>query len=195
MIARAKKYHLTLTKQAADHLAFAVEGNLLAAAQEIEKLHLLSPDTPIDHHMIDTMVTDNAHFDVFHLVDSALLGDAGRAWRITQQLAAEGVEPTLVLWAFTREIRALTDIHRKRAQGAPLQSVLAQFRIWEKRQPCVRAFLQRHTLTDCLTLLVIAGKVDRVIKGSEMGNPWEELENLILMIASDGIIKELSLEK
>lgn len=193
MIQRAKKLNLTLTKQAADHLALEVEGNLLAAAQEIEKLSLLLPNATIDHQTIDAIVTDNARFDLFHLVDSALSGNRSRSLRILNNLAAEGSEPTLILWALTREIRTLSDIHKHRQQGMPLANLFTKFRIWEKRQPGVRAFLQRHTLNDCLALLIQAAGVDRIIKGSELGNPWEALENLTLNITNNGIIKELSL--
>lgn len=190
---RAKKLNLTFTKTAAELLAHEVEGNLLAAAQEIEKLCLLAPNGTIDEHTIDAAVTDNARFDIFNLVDSTLIGNHQRSLRILRSLATEDTEPTLVLWALTREIRTLANMLTQIKQGIPLATLFTKFRIWDKRQPSVRAFIKRHQPATCWTLLLSAAKIDRIIKGSEIGNTWEELENLTLNIASNGIIKDISL--
>ncbi len=179
---RAKKAGLNVTKTAAELLATQVEGNLLAAAQEIEKLSLLPKTEIVDEKAIENAVTDNAHFDIFNLVDSALAGNQKRTLRILQNLAEEDIEPTLVLWALTRELRTLTEILQQSKQGVSLASLFSKFRIWEKRQPNVRAFLQRHSQTSCWELLVAAAQVDRVIKGAEVGNVWDELQQLVLKI-------------
>jgi len=177
---RAKKINLQLTLQAAERLATLVEGNLLAAAQEIEKLSLLYPDKTLDHHAIENAVMDNARFDIFNLVDSALLGDSPRCLRILHNLAEEGIEPTLILWALTRELRILADTQKQLQQGITLTTLLSKARIWEKRQAGFKAFLQRHKQRDCWKLLAYAAKIDRVIKGIEMGNVWDELEAFVL---------------
>lgn len=187
---RAKKSQLTLTKLAAEWLATQVEGNLLAAAQEIEKLSLLTQDT-IDHHTIQAIVTDHARFDIFNLVDNALLGHRKRSLHILQHLAAEAIEPTLILWALTREIRTLADILKQMQQGIPLATLFSQFRIWDKRKSCVQACIQRHSVTHCWHWLRQSAKIDRIIKGIEVGNPWDALEDLTLSIASHGIIKHI----
>ena len=179
---RAKKINLQLTLPAAERLATLVEGNLLAAAQEIEKLSLLYPDKILDHQAIENAVMDNARFDIFNLVDSALLGDRARCLRILHNLAEEGIEPTLILWALTRELRVLADIQKQLQQGIALPTLLNKARIWEKRQAGCRAFLQRHTQRSCWKLLICAAKLDRVIKGVERGNMWDELEALIIQL-------------
>lgn len=178
---RAQKFGLIgMTKDAADLLAAHVEGNLLAAAQEIEKLSLLQSTAAIDKETIENFLADNARFDIFHLVESALLGNNKRCLRILDHLKAEDTEPPIVLWALTRELRMLADMAKQTKQGVALASLFSQFRIWEKRQSGVRHFLQRHSQENCWDFLSQAAKIDRIIKGSDAGNIWDELQILTL---------------
>ena len=183
LMQRAKKFNLNLTKESAERLSSQVEGNLLAAAQELEKLSLLHPGGLIDTNTLDNAITDNARFDIFQLVDNTLLGNRPRSLRILQNLANEDTEPTLVLWALTRELRTLCEMQKKMKQGASLSSLFSQFRIWEKRQPAVRAFLQRHPQRDGWDLLLKAAEIDRMIKGIEIGNTWDTLADLVIKMA------------
>ncbi len=171
------------TPEAAQILAERVEGNLLAAAQEVEKLRLLFGEGPIDVLQVEEGVADSARYDIFELVDTALLGDAPRTTRVIEGLHAEGVEPILVLWALMREIRTLAQMAEELAQGRSIEAVLGQFRVWEKRKGPVRAGLKRHTRKRWLQLLRRAGRIDRMIKGIEPGNPWDELLQLALLMA------------
>ena len=177
---RANQANFTLTKEAAGWLAVLVEGNLFAAACEIEKLSLLQPGGTVDHEIIENAVTDHARFDIFTLVDSMLSGNSKRCLRILENLAAEGTEPTLVLWALTREIRLLADIARQKSQGAALSNLFSKFHIWEKRQGFVRAFLQRHTEQHCWAMLIKAAEIDRIIKGAAIGNVWNRLQDFVV---------------
>jgi DNA polymerase-3 subunit delta len=183
IIQRAKKFNLSINKTSADRLATLVEGNLLAAAQEIEKLALLQTNQEITSSLIDEAVTDSTRFDIFHLVDSALLGNAKRSLQILRNLAAEDEEPTLILWALVRELRVLANMQQQQKNGITLGSLFSQFRIWEKRQPAVRAFLQRHSVESCWQALQHAAHIDHLIKGAKNGNLWDELENFILRLA------------
>lgn len=183
ILQRAKKLAMNMTQGAANFLATQVEGNLLAAAQELEKLRLLQTTETIDQQMIENAVTDNAHFDIFALVESALAGNSQRSLRILDNLAAEDTEPTLILWALTRELRTMAEMARQAKLGVSLGALFSQFRIWEKRQPSTRAFLQRHKQESCWGMLVTAAGVDRVIKGAEMGNVWSLLRGLVLKAA------------
>lgn len=171
------------TDEAARILAERVEGNLLAAAQEVEKLRLLHGEGPIDAAQVEEGVADSARYDIFELVDTALLGDAPRTARVIEGLRAEGVEPILVLWALLREIRAQAQMAGELAQGSSVDAVLGRFRVWEKRKAPVRAGLARHTLKRWLLLLRRAGRIDRMVKGAEPGNPWDELLQLALLMA------------
>jgi DNA polymerase-3 subunit delta len=188
---RAKAEGLHLTLDAAKFIAVQVEGNLLAAAQEIEKLCLLQTnDTTktLDTNAIEKIITDNARFDIFGLVECALSGNSKRSLRILENLEAEDTEPLLVLWALTRELRILTEIAKQSKQGTPLATLFSQYRIWEKRQPGVRRFLQHHTQRSCWQLLTISAKIDRIIKGANTGKVWDELKLLTLKIANNDIM-------
>lgn len=183
ILQRAQKMNLTLSKTTAEKIAAQAEGNLLAIQQEIEKLSLLqlgNTTPPTNQSSLDNL-TDNARFDVFDLVESVLAGNQARSLRILKNLYEEDVEPTLILWALTREIRILSDMHQQLKRGITLASLLNQFHIFEKRQSSVRAFLQRVSLAKCFELLLSAAHIDRIIKGAETGNVWNELEKFLLL--------------
>ncbi len=194
IIQRAKHANLTLSLDAAKFLAEQVEGNLLAAAQEIEKLGLLqtAASSTLNAAALEEIITDNARFDIFNLVECAVAGNTRRCLRIIENLAAEGIEPLLILWALTREIRTLAELAKQVKLGAPLNSLFSKYRIWEKRQPGVRRFLQHHTQRTCWELLSRCAKIDRIIKGAAKGNVWDELKVLTLKIAKNDIIVGLS---
>ncbi|HEX9803401.1 MAG TPA: DNA polymerase III subunit delta [Gammaproteobacteria bacterium] len=183
VMSRMRSRGMQPTGEAARLLAERVEGNLLAAAQEVEKLRLLHGEGPIDAAQVEEGVADSARYDIFELVDTALLGDAPRTARVIEGLRAEGVEPILVLWALLREIRAQAQMAGELAQGSSVDAVLGRFRVWEKRKAPVRAGLARHTLKRWLLLLRRAGRIDRMVKGAEPGNPWDELLQLALLMA------------
>lgn len=170
--------------EAAALLAERVEGNLLAAAQEIEKLFLLHGAGKINAQAITEAVVDSARFDVYGLVDSALAGDAARAARMLHGLHSEGVEPVLVLWALAREIRSLAQMaHEIQSGGAAVDQVLAAHRVWEARKPLIKGGLKRHSLTQWHAMVHHVGQIDRIIKGVMPGNDWDELLQLILLMA------------
>lgn len=165
-------------------LAERVEGNLLAAAQEIEKLRLLTGGGRVEAETVARAVADSARFDIFGLVDTALAGEAGRCVRILDGLRAEGVAPPLVLWAFVREIRSLAGISSRIAAGERLDPVLRAARVWDKRRPAVLHALHTHRGPRAWQrLLRLAARAERVIKGAEPGNPWDELVQLGLSLA------------
>lgn len=183
IVQRAKKIGLQMTADAAKLLAREVEGNLLAASQEIEKLALLQVNKVIDVDLIATTVTDNARFDIYSLVDCALSGDAKRSLHMLNNLEAEDAEPVLILWALTREIRTLADLASQLQKGESLGMLFSKYRIWEKRQPAVRHFLQKKKAQDCRRLLSQSAAVDKVIKGAAKGNKWLALQGLVMQMA------------
>lgn len=164
-------------------LAERVEGNLLAAEQEIEKLRLLQGAGPVDAPAVAASVSDSARYDLFGLVDAAMLGQAARSVRMLQGLREEGQEPPLVLWALSRELRQGLAVAGAMAQGKPLEAAMAQERIWDKRKPLVKAAVNRHRVAAWQALLRRAAQVDRVIKGVQPGSPWDELLQLTLGLA------------
>jgi len=180
---RMRQAGLQPSREAAMVLAERVEGNLLAAAQEIEKLRMLRGEGAVSVDEVLAAVTDSARYDIFGLVDCALAGEEGRVVRMLDGLRAEGVEPTLVLWAMAREIRQLASMCGEVEQGAALGQVLARYRVWEKRKPLFTRALQRSQRRDWLAMIRASAKIDRCIKGLEAGSCWDELLQLALSMA------------
>jgi len=156
-------------------LAERVEGNLLAAAQEVEKLRLLYGDGDLDRDRLASAISDSARYDLFDLTGAALRGDRARVHRIIKGLAAEGTAPVLVLWVLARELRLLASISHAAQRGG----VAAAFRahgVWDSRQAGILLALKRLP-TACLQELVVrCAFADRQIKGQATGDPWQELE-------------------
>ena len=171
---------------AADLIADRVEGNLLAADQEIRKLALLIGQGNVSEEDVARAVTDSARFDVFALVDAVDAGDLARSQRILAGLRGEGVEPVLVLWALAREIRALAGVAWKLGQGDVEGNAMRNAGIWPRRQPLARRMLARQPLPALHGLLRHAARVDRVIKGSLPGRPWQALTDLVSAMAGSG---------
>lgn len=179
---------LQADKAGIELLAAYAEGNLLAAAQEIEKLRLLTTENLLTFETISQAITDQARFDIFQLAATALQGNQKRTLRILAELKDTGTESTLILWALAREIRVLTQITYTVQSGIALEQAMQKFAIWEKQKPLVRQALQRHTLQTLIALLQKAKQCDQIIKGLMPGNIWDELEQLALRIAGVNIL-------
>lgn len=177
------KRQMSASNEAVILLADRIEGNLLAADQEIEKLRLLYGACELNIDMVREAVTQSARFDVFTLVDAALAGSVERVSRILFGLRAEGVEPILVLWALAREIRSLAQMREAVASGQSLDDALYKERVWDKRKPLVRKALQRLALTQLHAWVIRCGQLDRAVKGFGAGRVWDELLELALSLA------------
>lgn len=180
---RASGAGLQLTADAAALLAERTEGNLLAAAQEIEKLALLGEDQVVDLDKVTDNVLSSARFGVFSMVDTALAGDARGALRMLQGLRAEGVELAVVLWVVTRELRLLQSLVAECARGLRPAQALQQQRVWKSRLAAVGAALERHDTRSVPQLLAVALGADAATKGYGPGDAWQHLETLLLAIA------------
>nr|WP_314494315.1 DNA polymerase III subunit delta [uncultured Pseudomonas sp.] len=176
---------LSAQREAVELIAARVEGNLLAAAQEIEKLKLLAEGNQITLETVQAAVADSARFDVFGLVDAILNGDAGHALRVLEGLRGEGVEPPVILWALARELRSLAGLAQLFSQGVPLDKAFSQAKppIWDKRRPLVSKALQRLSAQRWAQLLQDAQRIDAQIKGQAEGCPWVSLSRLTLLMA------------
>lgn len=181
--ARMQGLGLKPTPEAVELLAERVEGNLLACAQEIDKLRLLLGEGPLDAAAVTAAVVDSARFDVYGLVDAALAGEADRSLRMLSGLRGEGVEPVLVVWALARELRGLAGMAWEMARGESAGAVMARHRVWAKRQPVVGKALTRLKTEAWQALLADCARLDRVVKGLAPGNPWDELVHLCLRLA------------
>ena len=175
--ARARAGGLDLEPAAAEIIAARVEGNLLAAKQELEKLGLLAAGGRIDAALALRSVADSARYDVFQLAEAASAGDAARALHVLQGLKSEGVEPTLILWALVRELRGLWQarergrLHGQHRSGWNLAA-----------NPSSRA-LARLAGLPLPGLLLQAGEADKILKGLAPGEPWTALIGLTAALA------------
>ncbi len=170
----------------AQMLAEQTEGNLLAARQEIEKLRLLHGEGPITQEQLSRAISDSARFDVFGLVDAALAGKAKRSLRILSGLRGEGVALPVVLWALAREIRLLAGLSARVGNGVPPARAMAEARVWKNRQPLVAQGLKRLDLPHWQELLARCQQADAMIKGAAAGDPWLQLEQIVLAMAGAG---------
>ncbi|MBZ5757325.1 DNA polymerase III subunit delta [Pseudomonas sp. S5(2021)] len=181
---------LAADQEAVEMIAARVEGNLLAAAQEIEKLKLLAEGGQINTETVQAAVADSARYEVFGLIDACLHGHASHALHMLEGLRGEGIEPPVILWALARELRLLAGIAQQYAQGLPLEKAFAQARppVWDKRRPLVSKALQRHSAQRWNQLLMDAQRIDAQIKGQAEGNPWTGLADLCLQLAGTRIL-------
>lgn len=179
---RAKVHNLDLSTEAAEYLAYAVEGNLSAAAQEIEKLSLYGVNK-IERTLIETLVVDQGCFTAFDLSKQAFSGDLAQSIRILRYLKNEGTEPPMILGALAYELRLITKLITALEAGSSLPHLFKQQRIHLSRQETIRAFL-RHKPTShyCQQLLLQASYLDRIIKGALPGSIWEGFEDLCIAI-------------
>jgi DNA polymerase-3 subunit delta len=177
---RAAELRLELDGDAAELLADRVEGNLLAADQELRKLAMTSAGTVVDERAVLEAVADSARFDVFRLTDALVEGDAARAFAVLAGLRREGVQPVLVCWALSREITLLARLACAVDRGERLDAAFARAGVWRRRQPVLKRALARWDSARLAGLMARAASVDRVIKGGERGRPWEALTGLLL---------------
>jgi DNA polymerase-3 subunit delta len=176
---RMRNAGLTPAAEVVGMLADRIEGNLLAATQEIEKLLLLHGPGVITAEQLAESVTDSARYDVYGLVDSALQGKTARSLRMLNGLRAEGTPAAVVLWALTREIRMLCSIALGVGMGQSAQQLVgARREIWDKRKPLVIKGLQRVSEQNWRTLLQLCGLTDRAIKGQAKQDPWLLLQEI-----------------
>jgi DNA polymerase-3 subunit delta len=189
---RCKRAGLNAEPEAVTLLAERVEGNLLAAVQEIEKLRLLAIDGNVTVDTIREMVSENARYDVFGLVDAAMAGDARHAVRIFNGLLSEGTEPTIVLWALAREVRLLSHLARKVSQGIGLEVAMDQIArqhkaipfMLKKRKALYQGCIRKHSEGKLRAMLECASLIDEALKtGSKTCNPKDELLDLTLSLS------------
>lgn len=170
-------------------LADRVEGNQLAAAQEIEKLYVLYGAGKLSAQQIIYVVADNCRYDVFKLVETALTQQADKVLKVLSSLKAEGVSSVLVLWAITREARIMVSYKAAQSQGEK-ELILKKNGIWGERKQHIDSSAKRLTHTELNNVLVLGAKADRQIKGQQQGDPWETLLEACLGLASVSVMEK-----
>lgn len=171
------------TRDAVQLLAERVEGNLLAAAQEVEKLVLLRGAGPLDVRDIEEAVADHARYNLYDMVDEALQGHYSHAIKMLHFLRASGTEAPVLLWALSKEIRTLAGISQLIENGLAPARALQEYKVWDSRKPILQSALQRIPARTFKHCLVEATRIDHAIKGLGEGDPWDGFNNLILWLA------------
>ncbi len=186
--ARLASRGLSASREAALLLAQRVEGNLLAAAQEIDKLVVLHGEGRIDTAEMEALVADSARYDAFKLTDAAFAGDGARALHILAGLRAEGDELIGLMGWLVNQLQLA--LRLANAQNFSAQAKVE--RLWQAREQLFRQALRRAPREHWLQCLARASRIDRMDKGREIGNPWQEAERLIAAIAEPRAAKALA---
>jgi len=188
--ARLASRGLSVTPDAAALLAERVEGNLLAAAQEVDKLAVLraGDSTRIDADAMESLVADSARYDVFKLTDAALAGDGARALRILAGLRAEGDELIALMGWLVNQLQLALRL----ANAQDLAAQARAERLWPAREQLFRKALRRAPREHWLACLARASRIDRIAKGREQGDPWREAERLIAAMAEPRAARALA---
>ena len=185
---RLRSRGLLATPDAVRRLADRVEGNLLAAAQEIDKLALLvggrgPAAEAIDVEQMERLVADSSRFDVFRLTDAALAGEAVRAVRMLAALRAEGDQVAGLMPMVAKEVLTICGLARAAADGGNLMSAMREARIWESKQVIYKRALERHPAARWEAFAAECGRIDRTSKGRGDGDAWLMLERLLVAMA------------
>ena len=174
-------------RTALDFIADRVEGNLLAAHQEIQKLGLLHEPGKLSFEQVQDAVLNVARYDVFKLSEAMLAGDPARLVRMLEGLKGEGEALPLVLWAVSEEIRTLLKLKAGMAQGRPLGALMKEYRIWGPRERMMEPALRRVSLPTLTSALQQAAQVDKMVKGLRAkqfaGDAWDAMLQLALRVA------------
>jgi len=183
--ARLSRQKQSAAAETLQFLADCVEGNLLAAHQEIQKLALLLPAGELDFDAVREAVLNVARYDAAKLTEAMLAGDRTRLARMLEGLRGEGEAPPRVLWILAEEIRAICRVQDGLAKGRSLMEVCRESRVWgDARQTLVGRAAKKLPRSALLAALEHAAKVDRVVKGVVKGDAWDELLQLGLRFAS-----------
>ena len=170
-----------------------VEGNLLAAHQEIQKLSLLYPAGELTHAQVESAVMNVARYDVFKLSEAVLAGQVARVQRMLDGLQAEGEAAVLVHYTLAEDIRALKRVKDAMAEGRPLPMALREQRIWGAREKLFERVLPKLSTARLAQFLKNAHQVDGIVKGLKVADwpadPWQALQRLALRVSSACAIK------
>ena len=181
---RLRRQQQSLDSDGLRFIAERVEGNLLAAHQEIMKLALLYPAGEISLQHAQDAVLNVARYDLDGLREALLAGDVARLSRTLDGLQQEGEAPPLVLWAMTEEVRALAQVKAGLQERQALEVLLKEARVWGPRQLLFKRALQRVGNSRTKAALSHAACIDRMIKGAGSGDVWNEFLRLGLSLSA-----------
>ena len=159
------------------------QGNMLATAQLIDKLALCcNPGEIITITTIREQLSDQSHFEVYALAEACLNANTAQCIRLLQQFRAERIEPTLVLWILTQEVRLLIQLHYLIKQRTPIDIACSQLKIWSSRVSSYTKALARLSLPSLLILLNECQELDEMIKTTQNMQIWDRFDLIALSL-------------
>jgi DNA polymerase-3 subunit delta len=164
-------------------IAERVEGNLMAAHQEVQKLALLCGTGELAYAEVEQAVLDVARYDPFTFGEALFSGDIAYLVRMLRGLEGEGVAPPIVLWSLAEELRTVARVAARLAAGESEQTALKAARVWGPRQARVARAARRVAVATLEDALLAAADIDLIIKGLRPGDAWRELGRLALRVA------------
>jgi len=182
--ARLKRQGQSTDRDSLIYLAKKVEGNLLAAFQEIQKLALLYPAGPLSLDQINSSVMDVARYDVSKLAEAMLTGNVSRYAQILEGLRAEGTATPQILWTLADDLRSIVKVSRALQRSGNLAGAIKEARIWGTRKEAIGLAARRISPIFAEHALRQAAQIDKLIKGLRKGDAWDELLQLGLRCAT-----------
>jgi DNA polymerase III subunit delta len=183
--ARLARQGQRASPEALAYIADRVEGNLLAAFQEVQKLALLLPKGELSAEQVSGAIANVARYDAYDCSAALLAGNLARYVRVLDGLRSEGESPVFILWALAEELRALARIQQGVQAGRAMDQLLRENRVWGERQGLMKTALRRHGLAAIERALVHAARIDRASKGAGPGEPWDEFIRLGLELLNE----------
>ena len=182
---RLARQGLRADRAALEFLADQVEGNLLAAQQEIDKLALLLPPGTVTLADVEHAVVDVSRLEADALQDALYAGDGARFAHIVTDLKDAGEAVPAILWQVTSAVGLLLRLKLAVTQGESLPGVMRT--LWgrdKQRAPQIERALKRLSLANIEAALADLALVDRQAKGLErVGDPWDTLLRVGMTLA------------
>lgn len=177
---RFKRRNMQADNDVLSYVAQHVEGNLLAANQEIEKLYLLLGPGKITYADVAEAVTSQSRYNVFELMDMLLIGNNKRVLKIIAGLNAEGVVPVIVNWALAKDIRLLVQASQ---DPSSVDLILKRSGVWQSRVALFKSCLSRHKPRALQMMLKRCAYIDAASKGMIDANVWDEIRAVSIKLA------------
>ena len=184
---RARISGVNIETEACAMLAEQTEGNLLAASQSLEKLKLLFGDEIVDIEKVTQVISDNARYSVFLCLDEAMAGKGERAVKMLKKFQQESIAPISILVNLTREIKTCNQVAIAVQKGQTAMQALSNSYLWDSKKKTIASAAARLPLAIWQKLVIRCAHLDRMVKGQEQGNIWQEMESCLWLLSGKRI--------
>ncbi len=180
---RLRSNNIRADKEAVDLLVERVEGNLLAARQEIEKLAILFAGQQVESQQVLASVTDSSRYTIIDLIDAALGSDVSRALKVLNGLRAAGDSPVLICWHLGNEVRKINSVLSKLEQGENLSQAMFKSGVWKNKQPLIGKIIRERKRLFWLRASADCSYLDLLSKGMASGDLWTEIAAFVMRLS------------